>query len=266
MTACDNQGEDEGILGATFFRRHSITIDLANGFLWKFPGGPDFVNAIHHCAALKAPLPMLNIEADPWVQEFPDVWIKDKAECGTVKNACVLIEGRDPPPQRQYRYPLEAENGIAKTIEGLLKWEVIHPMQSICNAPLWPVLKADGVTWRMTVDFRALNAVTPPVAPVVAKYNEIVAAIAAGSRYYSVIDLANAFHSVKLHESCWYKFAFTFRGQQYAFMRTPQGFHSSPAICHAHVVQMWERLLPASRDHVLSYVDDVLVHAPTLEQ
>ncbi|KAL8206578.1 UNVERIFIED_CONTAM: hypothetical protein K2H54_011143, partial [Gekko kuhli] len=118
----------------------------------------------------------------------------------------------------------------------------------------------------MTVDFRALNAVTPPVAPVVAKYNEIVAAIAAGSRYYSVIDLANAFHSVKLHESCWYKFAFTFRGQQYAFMRTPQGFHSSPAICHAHVVQMWERLLPASRDHVLSYVDDVLVHAPTLEQ
>ncbi|KAL8211738.1 UNVERIFIED_CONTAM: hypothetical protein K2H54_015003 [Gekko kuhli] len=63
----------------------------------------------------------------------------------------------------------------------------------------------------MTVDYRALKAVTPPVAPVVAKYNEILATIAAGSRYYSVIDLANAFHLICLHESCWYKFAFTFR-------------------------------------------------------
>ncbi|XP_054830572.1 protein sel-1 homolog 3-like [Eublepharis macularius] len=86
-------------------------------------------------------------------------------------------------------------------------------MQSICNAPLWPVLKADGVTWRMTVDFCALNATTPPVAPFVAKYNEILTAIAAGSRFYS----------------------------------------------------MWERLQPSSRPHVLSYVDDILVHAPTEE-
>lgn len=266
ISVCENRGEDDGILGMPFFKAHGVTIDLANGLLWQIPEGPAFINAIHRCAALKAPLPLAPLSEDPWVSEFPEVWISDKAECGTVKSACVLIEGKDPPPQRQYKYPAEAEIGIGKTIEGLLKWDVILPMQSICNAPLWPVLKADGVTWRMTVDFRALNAATPPVAPVVAKYNEILTAIAAGSRYYSVIDLANAFHSICLHESCWYKFAFTFRGRQYAFKRTPQGFHSSPAICHAHVAQMWDRLLPSSRPHVLSYVDDVLIHAPTHEQ
>ena len=56
-----------------------------------------------------------------------------------------------------------------------------HYSQSICNAPLWPVLKTDGLTWRMTVDFRALSAVTPPVVLLVAKYNEILLAVAAGA-------------------------------------------------------------------------------------
>ena len=266
LEVCENQGEDDGILGMPFLREHKITVDLAGGLLWSLEDGPQEISAIHRCAALKVPAPLATVSDDPWTQDFPEVWVTDKAECGTVKDACVFIEGKDPPPQRQYKYPAEAEEGIGKTIKGLLEWDVIIPMQSICNAPLWPVLKADGVTWRMTVDFRALNALTPPVAPVVAKYNEILAAIAAGSKYYSVIDLANAFHSIKLDPRCWYKFAFTFRGQQFAFKRTPQGFHSSPSICHAHVVQMWEELLPESKPHVLSYVDDMLVHSDSEER
>uniref|UniRef100_K7EX76 Gypsy retrotransposon integrase-like protein 1 n=1 Tax=Pelodiscus sinensis TaxID=13735 RepID=K7EX76_PELSI len=138
-------------------------------------------------------------------------------------------------------------------------------MQSVCNSPVWPVLKADGVTYRMTIDFRALNAVTPATAPVVAKYNEIVAAVAAGSKWFSVIDLANAFMAIPLHPSCWYKFAFTYRGQQYAFTRAPQGFHSSPSICHAHVTKMWDQLHPGHFSYVISYVDDILIHTPTPE-
>lgn len=54
--------------------------------------------------------------------------MKDKAEVGTVKNVCELIEGWDSPPQRQYKYPTEEDQGIGETIEGVLKWDVIIPM------------------------------------------------------------------------------------------------------------------------------------------
>lgn len=103
---------------------------------------PEHINATHRCAALKAPAPIASLSPGPWVEEFPEVWIKDKAEYGTLKGACVLIEGNDPSPQEPYEYPAKAEIGIGKTIE----WDVITPTQSICNAPLWPVLKADGLT------------------------------------------------------------------------------------------------------------------------
>lgn len=81
-----------------------------------------------------------------------------------------------------------------------------------------------------------------------------------------MVNLANAFHSIRLHASCWYKFAFTFRGQQYAFKCTPQGFHSSPRICNAHIMQMWDRLQPVSQSHRISYIDGVLIHGETEEQ
>lgn len=53
-------------------------------------------------------------------------------------------------------------------------------MLSIHNAPLWPVSKPDQ-TWRLTVDYRALNARTTPEALVIAKYKEVVTAAAPGS-------------------------------------------------------------------------------------
>jgi len=42
-------------------------------------------------------------------------------------------------------------------------------MLSICNVPLWPVSNADQ-SWRIMVDYRALNACTILEALVIAKY------------------------------------------------------------------------------------------------
>lgn len=46
---------------------------------------------------------------DPWVQDFPEVWVTDKADVGTVKDVCILREGMDTTPQWQFRYSAEAE-------------------------------------------------------------------------------------------------------------------------------------------------------------
>lgn len=47
--------------------------------------------------------------------------------------------------------------------------------------------------------------------------------------------------------------------------KNPPGFHSSPAICHVFVTKMWDKLKPAHRKHVLSYVDDILIHSKSKE-
>lgn len=63
--------------------------------------------------------------------------------------------------KKQYRLP-GGEEEITQTISALLEAKVIRPTLSPYNSSLWPVRKPDG-TWRMTIDYRELNKVTPPI-------------------------------------------------------------------------------------------------------
>lgn len=55
----------------------------------------------------------------------------------------------------------------------------------------------------LTVDFRALNAVTPQTSPLLVEMPEIMAVIVQGDKWFSVIDLANAFFFSPLEKKCW---------------------------------------------------------------
>ncbi|XP_032312704.1 uncharacterized protein LOC116656732 [Camelus ferus] len=62
---------------------------------------------------------------------------------------------------RQYRLPGGHEE-IGQTILKLEEAGIIRATHSPYNSPVWPVRKPDG-SWRMTVDYRELNKVTPPM-------------------------------------------------------------------------------------------------------
>lgn len=100
--------------------------------------------------------------------------------------------------------------------------------------------------------------------PIVAKFQEIKEMISSVGQWFSVPDLSNAFFSILLHKSVWYKFAFTFNNCQYTFIRVPWGFHNAPSICHKHVSKMWDGI--AEKNSVISYVDDVLIAMTTSEE
>lgn len=57
------------------------------------------------------------------------------------------------------QYPLkqEAEEGITKTIEGLMKAGVLIETDRVYNTPIFPVLKADKSKYRLVHDLRAIN-------------------------------------------------------------------------------------------------------------
>lgn len=55
----------------------------------------------------------------------------------------------------------------------------------------------------LTVDFRALNAVTLQTSPLLVKMPEITAAVVQGAKWFLAIDLANVFFFSSLAEKCW---------------------------------------------------------------
>lgn len=123
----------------------------------------------------------------------------------------VLITGPNSLPKKQCKYTTETESRLQETISTLLELGLVVKQQSTNNTPIWPVRRAGEKTWRLTVDYRALNKISPMTATVVAKYPKVMAAIARGAKWSSVLNLSDALFAIS------HKLAFRFRGRQYTF-------------------------------------------------
>lgn len=85
-------------------------------------------------------------------------------------------------------------------------------------------MKADGVTWQLMVDYWQLSQSTPALAPIVAKYLEVLVSIAHGVTWFTVLDLTNAFFAIPVNRNHWYKFAFMFCSKQVTFTTLSLGY------------------------------------------
>ncbi|XP_030058278.1 uncharacterized protein LOC115469623 [Microcaecilia unicolor] len=166
--------------------------------------------------------------------------------------------------QKQYRIPGGTAE-ITRTIQELQEVGVIVPVTNKWNNPVWPVKKSYG-SWRMTVDYRQLNKVTPLLHAAVPDIVTLIENIQnRKGKWYAVIDLANAFFTIALKEEFWEQFAFTWQGRQYTFTRLPQGWLHSPTICHRVVAQHLDALLLPPGLELTHYIDDILIQGDTEE-
>ncbi|RMC03942.1 hypothetical protein DUI87_19279 [Hirundo rustica rustica] len=111
--------------------------------------------------------------------------------------------------RRQYRTTRDAVIPIHKMIRELESQGVVSKTHSPFNSPIWPVRKPDG-EWRLTVDYRALNEVTPPLSAAVPDMLELQYELESkAAKWYATIDIANAFFSIPLAAECRPQFDFT---------------------------------------------------------
>ncbi|XP_056371387.1 uncharacterized protein LOC130266095 [Oenanthe melanoleuca] len=165
--------------------------------------------------------------------------------------------------RRQYRTTRDAVIPIHKMIRELECQGVVSKTHSPFNSPIWPVRKSEG-EWRLTVDYRALNEVTPPLSAAVPDMLELQYELESkAARWYATIDIANAFFSIPLAAECRPQFAFTWRGVQYTWNRLPQGWKHSPTICHGLIQAALEK--GEAPEH-LQYIDDIIVWGNTAEE
>ncbi|GAB0208518.1 macrophage immunometabolism regulator [Grus japonensis] len=103
------------------------------------------------------------------------------------------------------------------------------------------VRKSNG-EWRLTVDYRGLNEVTPPMSAAVPDMLELQYDLESkAAKWYATNDIANAFFSIPLAAECRPQFAFTWRGVQYTWNRLPQGWKHSPTVCHGLIQAALEK-------------------------
>ncbi|TRZ10533.1 hypothetical protein HGM15179_016574 [Zosterops borbonicus] len=165
--------------------------------------------------------------------------------------------------RRQYRTDRDAVIPIHRMIRELESQGVVSKTHSPFNSPIWPVRKSDR-EWRLTVDYRGLNEVTPPLSAAVPDMLELQYELESkAAKWYATIDIANAFFSIPLAAECRPQFAFTWRGVQYTWNRLPQGWKHSPTICHGLIQTALEK--GEAPEH-LQYIDDIIVWGSTVAE
>ena len=202
------------------------------------------------------------------------LWAKDKYDVGLILNCEPLIvhpKSDFRPKKQQYPLRKEAIDGITPVFDALLKAGVIVPCpDSPVRTPIFPVKKAQiegkPPAWRFVQDLKAVNAAVYARAPIVPNPHTLLTMVRPDAKFFTVVDLSNAFFSVPVHKDSQFWFAFNFKGSPYTFTRMCQGYCESPSIFNQALKENLDSFELTPGSSLLCYVDDLLICSPTEQQ
>lgn len=170
-----------------------------------------------------------------------------------------VLQGDPTPPRQRPLSPTEETllaDQVAKwLVQGVVE---VRRHRHVQNNNIVFAAKKNGSV-RVCNDCTPANAVTSDLEWPLPRLQDLRHKIN-GSSYFSRIDLKDAFFRIKVPNKFRYLTAFTSRGVQYQFCRMPFGVKTGPATFQRFMDQSLAKLLL----WLVIYIDDLLVHAPTL--
>ena len=160
------------------------------------------------------------------------------------------------------RVPPHLQPEVKKHLQRWLTNGIIRRSNSPYASQAVLVRKQDG-SLRICVDYRLLNSKVRKDSWPIPRIDEALDALK-GSRYFSTLDMSQGYLQCAMEESDIHKTAFRVgSGGLYEFTRMPFGLCNSPA--------SFQRLMDAifgdqSFETLLTYLDDILVFAPSFEE
>ena len=171
------------------------------------------------------------------LQQYTDVFSDAKAKSlaphRNIDLAIDLQPGKEPPYGPIYPLSLRELVTLKEQLEEYLAKGFIRESKSPAGAPILFAPKKDS-SLRMYIDYRGLNAVTVKNRYPLLLTTEIMDRVN-GAKYFSKIDLKDAYHRIRIKEGDEWKTAFRTRYSHYEFLVIPFGLTNAPATFQAYI-------------------------------
>nr|GEU42713.1 retrotransposon Gag domain, retroviral aspartyl protease [Tanacetum cinerariifolium] len=138
-----------------------FTLDGKKYKLQSISSGPQKSASFQHLAIDTNTTPVIPNQLQPLIDKYQGIFHEPTTlpPFHSTSHSIPLLPNSTPPNIRPYRYPHSQKTEIEKQVDELLTAGFIQPSTSPFSSPVLLVKKKDN-TWRMCVDYRALNKIT----------------------------------------------------------------------------------------------------------
>ncbi|MCO5599657.1 hypothetical protein L7F22_053762 [Adiantum nelumboides] len=206
-----------------------------------------------------------DLDLSNFLNQFQDVFIDDiprelPPKQGDDDHMIELIPGSSPPNKPPYRVSQAQQEEIMRQVSKLVEKGTVRPTSSPFCSPVLLVQKKDG-TYRMCVDYRALNRITIKNRFLLPRVEDLFDKLQ-GSTYFSRIDLKSGYHQIRIVNEDIVKTAFCTTFGLYEYLIMPFGLTNALATFN----HMMERIFRPHRNFTGVFFNDVIIYSKTIEK
>jgi hypothetical protein len=201
----------------------------------------------------------------PEYEDLKEVFSKTKAQAvaehGLHNLTINLVEGKEPPWGPIYNLSAKVLETLRDYLDENLVRNWIRPSTSSAGALVFFVPKKDG-SLRLCVDYRGLNQFTRKNRYPLSLISKAIDRLS-GAKFYTKLDIRDAYHRVRVAEGEEWKMAFRTRYGHYEYTDMPFSLANAPAAFQSYINAT---LRPYLDVFVIAYLGDKVVYSNTVEE